>query len=251
MNLSFCSPPWASSRSGMAAVGHRRWMTRAVKRFSWRLCCGWRSRLDGFGDFFDVGSNLGGIAGSIPSDTFAYIYIIYTHTSVCTQEVHAAEGGERRGLYHEMQGWTHPTASRRSSSRCQDPKVWWEVRRLHKWTFKRLLPEDGEEAPVFYPEHICLNWLKWLKCFKYASFGPTTTKSKRQDKEPVKGLPQCGLDNYCWKASDWQIVAMDKKRWRPPMSLGSQSPNISKHSRGSSEGESIQTYREQTRSLPC
>ena len=41
----------------------------------------------------------------------------------------------------------------------QDPKVWWEVRRLHKWTFKRLLPEDGEEA-VFYPEHVCLNRFK-------------------------------------------------------------------------------------------
>ena len=44
----------------------------------------------------------------------------------------------------------------------KDESIWWEVRRLHKWTFKRILPsEDGEEA------------------------------------------------------SDWQIVAMDKRRWRP------------------------------------
>ncbi|CAJ1427776.1 unnamed protein product [Effrenium voratum] len=43
----------------------------------------------------------------------------------------------------------------------KDPKVWWEVRRLHKWTFKRFLPTEGSEA------------------------------------------------------SEWQIVAMDKKRWRP------------------------------------
>ncbi|CAE7939914.1 unnamed protein product [Symbiodinium necroappetens] len=45
----------------------------------------------------------------------------------------------------------------------KDPSVWWEVRRLHKWTFKRHLPdEDGNEA------------------------------------------------------SDWHIVSMDKRRWRPP-----------------------------------
>eukprot|EP00439_Symbiodinium_sp_Y106_P026164 s4122_g3.t1 len=45
----------------------------------------------------------------------------------------------------------------------KDPTVWWEVRRLHKWTFKRHLPdEDGNEA------------------------------------------------------SDWHIVSMDKRRWRPP-----------------------------------
>ena len=31
-----------------------------------------------------------------------------------------------------------------------------------------------------------------LTCFKYASFGQTNTKTKRQDKEPVKGLPQLG-----------------------------------------------------------
>lgn len=42
----------------------------------------------------------------------------------------------------------------------KDESVWWEVRRLHKWTFKRILL--GEDA------------------------------------------------------ADWQIVAMDKKRWRPP-----------------------------------
>eukprot|EP00931_Biecheleriopsis_adriatica_P124587 TRINITY_DN99733_c0_g1_i1.p1 TRINITY_DN99733_c0_g1~~TRINITY_DN99733_c0_g1_i1.p1 ORF type:complete len:239 (+),score=57.32 TRINITY_DN99733_c0_g1_i1:40-717(+) len=45
----------------------------------------------------------------------------------------------------------------------KDSTIWWEVRRLHKWTFARVLPgEDGQEA------------------------------------------------------SEWQIVAMDKKRWRPP-----------------------------------
>ncbi|CAE7195491.1 unnamed protein product [Symbiodinium natans] len=43
----------------------------------------------------------------------------------------------------------------------KDPSVWWEVRRLHKWTFKRHLPDEhGNEA------------------------------------------------------SDWHIVAMDKRRWR-------------------------------------
>mmetsp|Transcript_33629 Transcript_33629/g.77624 ORF Transcript_33629/g.77624 Transcript_33629/m.77624 type:complete len:217 (-) Transcript_33629:101-751(-) len=44
----------------------------------------------------------------------------------------------------------------------KDASVWWEVRRLHKWTFKRILPdEDGSEA------------------------------------------------------SDWHIVKMDRRRWRP------------------------------------
>lgn len=33
----------------------------------------------------------------------------------------------------------------------QDAKMWWEVRRLHKWTFKRVLPsEEGEEAKCFW-----------------------------------------------------------------------------------------------------
>lgn len=45
----------------------------------------------------------------------------------------------------------------------KDSTYWWEVQRLHKWTFKRILP--GE---------------------------------------------------YGSDASEWQIVAMDKKRWRPP-----------------------------------
>ena len=46
----------------------------------------------------------------------------HTHISVCTQEVHAAEGGERRGLYHEMQGWTLSKRWDYIFSRCISPQ---------------------------------------------------------------------------------------------------------------------------------
>ena len=46
----------------------------------------------------------------------------HTHISVCTQEVQAAEGGERRGLYHEMQGWTLSKRWDYIFSRCISPQ---------------------------------------------------------------------------------------------------------------------------------